>query len=290
MAAFINPILPGALSKTAALNMKPNKPSSLNPNTVKVINVQEPTLATKPTKTRRGKRGQGQKTQQPGPQPYTPPEFVLKLGKDSDSSSSSDSFSSSPNRTIFYDDSRGEPVKFDYRIEPTVMTQQLEAPQDTSTVWSSKFIVNLAKYHRELLTPGVVVNSYVERQYNIIFTQMSRDIVKTIRSKIVDKWTFVNFHNAIQVAIKALSLFYTLDSIQSYSGSDVSRDKNVQNLNLQKIIEQNPQILYLKDDLRRSLKGVWIPPMLSGLIRWTYQLFKTADLDQDTNYRFIPFE
>jgi hypothetical protein len=83
-------------------------------------------------------------------------------------------------------------------------------------------------------------------------------------------------------------MFYTLDSIQSYSGSDSKRDKNVANITMQRILETDTRILFLKDDLRRMLKGVWCPPQLSELIRWTYQLYKTADLDQATNYRFLP--
>jgi hypothetical protein len=287
--AFNIPFMPGALTKSKATNMKPNKlnVSSQKPGT-KLSNIQESTMAAESN----GRKGKGRKSKEkPSSKTYVPPVLRLTLPSDSgSSSSSSDSFLTSPNRTIFYDDSRGEAVKFDYHLEPTVSTQQLEQPQETSAVSISKFVVNLAKYHRNKISVGEQINSYVTRQLSIIYTQMSRDIVKSIRSKIVDKWTFVNFHNALQTAIEGLSLFYTLDSIQSYSGSDVARDKNVQNLNLQKMIEVNPQILYLKDDLRRSLKGVWIPPILSGLIRWTYQLYKTADLDQACNYRFFPHQ
>jgi ureidoglycolate hydrolase len=218
-----------------------------------------------------------------------PPVYVasnLSSNGDSSSSSGSEKFTSPQSRTIFYDDSKGTPVTFNESVPCIVSTQQLEQPQATNTVWLSKFMINVSAYHRTVNLQG----SYVDRQYEIIFQQMSREIVKSIKSKVIDSWTFTNWFNAMQTAIKALEMFYTLDSIASYSGSDSARDKNVANITMQRFMEQEPRILFLKDDLRRMLKGVWFPTQFSELIRWTYQLYKTADLDQSTNYRFIPFD
>jgi hypothetical protein len=286
--AFQIPILPGVKGKSTAINMKPN-PKLNKMTSTTTGKVQAPSIA--PEMTLDGKKGGRQKKTKNNklilPDVYLAPTFRSGPSEPSDSSSS-DSFQKAINRSIFYDDSRNAPVKFDYHIDPTVMTQQLEQPQDTDAVFISKFICNMARYSRVPLSPDSTANGYVERQLFLIYSQMSRDVVKTIRSKTVDDWTYVNFHNAIFSVAQALEMFYALDSIQSYSGSDVDRDKNVQNIEMQKLLETNPELLYLKDDLRRTLKGVWFPPMFAELIRWTYQLYKTADLDQATNYRIFP--
>jgi hypothetical protein len=220
-----------------------------------------------------------------------PPVYVtpaLRQNGESSSSSSSDDFSKPTGRTIFYDSNKSGPVDFKYAIEPTVHTQQLEEPVTTSRVYVSKFIANLSRYHRPLISNSTDLIGYVNRQYVILFQQLSREVIKTVRSKVVDDWNVVNFYNAMQTAAEALSIFYALDSCYSYTGSDTQRDKNSVNIQIQRELETNSDLLYKKDDLRRMLKGVWFPPMFSELIRWTYQLYKTADLDQATNYRFYP--
>jgi hypothetical protein len=286
--AFQIPHLPGVKGKSTAVNMKPNPNLSSKMDLRQPGKVQAPSAAPEVVATTKkgGRKKEARIAKKILPDVYLAPTF--KFGSEPSDSSSSDSFNKAVSRSIFYDDSRNAPVKFDYDLDPTVMTQQLEQPQDTDTVFISKFVCNLAKYSRSPLAPDTVATGYVERQLFLIYSQMSRDVIKTIRSKTVDDWNYTNFHNSMFSVAEALEMFYTLDSIQSYSGSDVDRDKNVQNINLQKLLETDPQLLYVKDDLRRSLKGVWFPPMFSELIRWTYQLYKTTDLDQATNYRIFP--
>jgi hypothetical protein len=277
--AFLPSGVPLRGTKKAAINHKIEKPSHLQNKGEQIVEQ----TRTSPLQSKRGKRS-NEVVGARMPPVYVPPK--LRGDKESSSSSGSEDFAGPVSRTVFYDDSKGSPVTFSESIPNTVHTQQLESPRANPTVWISKLMFNMACFHRD--TPPV--SGYVDRQYEIIFQQMSRDVIKTIRSKVVDQWTFINFFAAMQASIEALEMFYTLDSIQSYSGSDTNRDKNAANITMQRILETDTNILFLKDDLRRMLKGVWCPPQLASLIRWTYQLYKTADLDQATNYRFLPFK
>jgi hypothetical protein len=214
-----------------------------------------------------------------------------KVFEESDSSSSddNDSFASSHNRNHFYDDTRQSPVSFKSDIACTVSTQQLEQPINSVGVFSGKLMLNLSKFHRQYLTDGFELTSEVDIHYQIIYNQLSRMVLKEVRNKIVDVWTFKNFFNYMQDIAYALSIFYAADSILSYKGSDQVRDKNSVNVKYQQEIEgTSSSILYAKDDLRRALKGAWFPPIFSNLIFWMYQTYKTSDLDQACNYRQVP--
>jgi hypothetical protein len=212
----------------------------------------------------------------------------LRKEKDDDSSSSSsDSFSTPQSRNPFYDDTRQEPVTYKHDIESTVHTQQLEKPLNNDKVFSAKLMVNISKFSRSYPSSTESSNEVVQ-QYKLIYNELSRTVLKEVRNKLVDIWTFENFYKAINDGASGLEFFYALDSILSYKGSDTVRDKNIANMSYQENIEGDSSILYLKDNLRRSLKGIWFPPKFSNLIFWTYQTYKTADIDQACNYRHVP--
>lgn len=289
---FVGPILPGR--GQAKLAISPQTPSlnALQPST----SMKSADIALKAsTRSQQGNKGTGKVTkkgQQPRnmdvPPKYTAPEF----SDSSSSSSSSDSFQQDSKRTIFYDENRDLPILFDLDLRDTTTTIPL-APVEQNTGQTtgnsdSRLMLNLAQYARNYDgQTGSTAGYPVYDHYIILYNQMVKKVYATVRSKIVDSFTFANFYNYIQLMTAALELFYATDAILSYTST--KEEKNTGIMQLQRRLTEI-DLFTSQNELRRLLKGYWFPEEFSKLIRWTFQIYKTSDTDQACNYMFIPNE
>lgn len=291
---FVGPILPG--KGQAKLAISPQTPS---------LNALQPGNPTKgadialkaSNRSQNGNKGAGRKvTTKKGNQPrnmdvppnYTAPEF----SDSSSSSSSSDSFQQDSKRTIFYDENRDAPILFDLNLKDTTTTIPLAPVEQDVTASTgnsdSRLMINLAQYARNYNgQTGSTAGYPVYDHYVILYNQMVKKVYATVRSKIVDAFTFANFYNYIQLMTAALELFYATDAILSYTST--KEEKNTGVMQLQRRLTEI-DLFTSQNELRRLLKGYWFPEEFSRLIRWTYQIYKTSDNDQACNYMFIPNE
>lgn len=289
---FVGPILPG--KGKAKLAISPQTPSlnALQPGTTS----KGADIALKASnRSQNGNQSAGKVTKK-GKQPrnmdvppnYTAPEF----SDSSSSSSSSNSFQQDSKRTIFYDENRDSPINFDLPLADTTTTIALAPVENDSAVSSgncdTRFIINLAQYARNYDSQAGSTAGYpVYDHYIILYNLMVKKVYATVRSKIVDAFTFANFYNYIQLMTAALELFYATDAILSYTST--KEDKNTGVMQLQRKLTEI-DLFTSQNELRRLLKGYWFPEEFSKLIRWTYQIYKTSDTAQACNYMFIPNE
>lgn len=209
----------------------------------------------------------------------------------SDSSISGEDFSQTVERTPFYDERKGDPVFFRADVEPVYFTQNYDKPKHGDDIINNRFSYNLATYHDKsaLTTPQVIVDTPTVEHYETIFRQMGREVRSKVKSgSLYNKWTFGNWYKTIHATIYALEIFYTVDSILSYTGNAKERSKNDALLEYRKLVEESSDVLYLKDTLRRRLEGCWFPKPFAQLIQWTYQNYRIADLPQAEVIRFMP--
>uniref|UniRef100_A0A2V0RIE0 Capsid protein n=1 Tax=viral metagenome TaxID=1070528 RepID=A0A2V0RIE0_9ZZZZ len=289
---FVGPILPGkgkaklAISpQTPTLNaLQPGTSTRVADITLKASNRSQTGNKSAGKVTKKGKQTRNMDV----PPKYTAPEF----SDSSSSSSSSDSFQQDSKRTIFYDENRDLPISFDLDLLDTTTPVAL-APVEMDYSSSSgnndsRFIINIAQYARNFNGQACSTAGYpVYDHYVILYNQMVKKVYAVVRSKIVDAFTFANFYNYIQLMTAALELFYTTDAILSYTST--KEEKNTGVMQLQRKLTEI-DLFTSQNELRRLLKGYWFPEKFSKLIRWTYQIYKTSDLDQACNYMFIPNE
>lgn len=279
---FVPSLRPPSVGTAKAINTRPN--TSLTASSKRVENLAQTMLQGESQsksgkkKTKRSNRGKGGDT-------YTNPSF----SESSSDSSSNDNFNVETKRTVFYDDRRTEPVKFDMPISDTTAILPLEKVATTATVNSNdntKLMVNTATYVRNAFTEGNSTVGYpVYDHYKTLFAQMSKTVMATIKSKLIDDFTFGNFYNYIMRVASALECYYTLDAILSYSSQ--TDDKNSGIINVQSRLTE-ADLFTAQNELRRALKGHWFPNKFSELIRWTYQIYKTSPTHQGCNYMFFP--
>ncbi len=203
---------------------------------------------------------------------------------DESSSSSEDSFNKEVKRTYFFDESKSECVNFNYPAPSPLHSKTISTP---TTLLASgeyfhnpKYEVSIASFYRASKSNGYTA------MMSEIFYRLSRKIVKDNRSPVFSSWTGADFYNYVDVMIRALSLYYSVDSILSYKGINGSRNDAV--TRHQTHLEASFEIISKQNELRRLLRGFCFPGKYANLIRWTYQLYKSADLDQATNYRYVP--
>jgi hypothetical protein len=220
-----------------------------------------------------------------------PPPYMNATFSDSssDSSSSNDNFSVDNKRTLFYDDNRSEPVTFDMDVKDTTATMPLSRVQTenaSSGVDDTRLMINFATYSREQDGTGNSIAGYpVYDHYKTLFAQMSKTVMATVKSKLIDQFTFSNFYNYMQIVSHALQVYYTTDAILSYTSK--TDDKNSGIIAFQQKLTE-ADIFTAQNELRRALKGHWFPSKFSQLIRWTFQIYKTSPTNQGCNYMFLP--
>lgn len=279
---FIPSLMPGMGANKLTAQMSAQRPLHLRQTTTDTLaKAQEQGgSGKKKTRTRRAKRDNTNNL-------YINPTFGG--GEESSSSSSSDSFAREVKRTLFYDDNRTEPIRFDMDIKDTTCLMPLAAIEtngDTVGVDDTRFMVNIANFTRANDGGVNSTSDYpVYNHYKILYSQMSKRVMATIKSKIVDDFTFAHFYDYMQLISTALEVYYTTDAILSYTSR--TDDKNTGVIDLQRKLTE-ADLFTSQNELRRALKGHWFPEKFSQLIRWTYQVYKTSEGDQACNYMFLP--
>lgn len=238
---------------------------------------------------RSGKRkGRGKKTRNDNTKPnpmYIPPVFQ---NSDSESQSEGDNFNSKVDRSPFFDDHNGNPVFFNMPLDVVYATQQLDKPVQTQHFINPRLSFNCARYTDPSAFTSSIVTTEVTEQFRTIFNMQTRDVKQKVRSgTLLNYWNFTNWYKAIMTVCEALEVFYTLDSILSYTGSSDTRDKN-KAMTMYREFFETSEVFYTKDILRRNLKGAWFPVSWSRLIQWTYQNYRVSDLPQSEMIRFLP--
>jgi hypothetical protein len=277
-------------------NLRPNKlgqatsPQIMNKPVTSTTRISDFGGQTKPQITASRSKVRGQK--RAGRANYIPRDLVTPINtnfEDSSTSSSGDSFSQRVDRSPFFDDHSGSPVTFNMPLDVVYATQQLDKPEQGSGYINNRLSFNMSRYS-DVNAFSTVVSTEVVEQFKVIYNMQTRDVKQKVRSgTLLNKWTFTKWYKAIMTVCEALEVFYTLDSILSYSGSSEIRDKN-KALSLYRELFETSSIFYAKDILRRNLKGAWFPVSWSRLIQWTYQNYRVADLPQAEAIRFLPNE
>jgi hypothetical protein len=261
-----------------------NKPV-LNTTTVGEIGNRPITSAA----TSRSRTGNKKKTSR---STYIPRTLVSEINTqfdDSSSSSSGDNFNQRVERSPFFDDHNGSPVTFNMPLDVVYQTQQLDKPVHVPGYINNRQNFNMARYS-DVTAFSTPVETEVLEQFKVIYNMQTRDVKQKVRSgTLLNKWTFPKWYKAIMTVCEALEVFYSLDSILSYTGSSEVRDKN-KALSLYREYFETSEIFYAKDIMRRNLKGAWFPVSWSRLIQWTYQNYRVADLPQAEGIRFLPNE
>jgi hypothetical protein len=291
-AGFISPILPGYKALRPAINTKPIAPVGPQVGTTSIIgnmNSPKPIISAKEQTAGAKRKGRVKTINAALPTASGTLAGFLSVSKD-DSSSSSDSFEVANNRTLFYDDARSAPVTFDMSLVDTTCVMPLERVIGNNTsstgLKGSKFMINLASFARGAADTGTSTAGYpVYDHYRTLYSSMSKTVMATIRSKLIDSFSFNNFYNYINKIGFALEMYYSLDAILSYR-SDTD-DKNAGVIELQSKLSTS-EIYNAQNELRRNLKGYWFPEKYSQLIRWIYQIYKTSNNYQACNYVFSP--
>lgn len=281
------PPLRGAKSNKA---ISPQSASSKLRNSKIEASTKSTTVATnaqkQPSSGKRKTRNKDSKGK--GPTLYINPSFS---DSDSSSSSSSEMNSKDTKRTIFYDDRKGSPVSFKHYIEPSYTVQNYQEPEashaTSSLNYNSRLCTNICSFSYHSPFGGGLYGGPITEHYRTLFARMERKVLKEIRSKIVDSFTYANFMQTISVTIDALEWYYTLDSILSYDGDSANRDKNKALILWQERFN-DIDIYTRQNELRKLLETRCLPPKFFDMIRWTFQNYKTADLEQAEAYRFIP--
>lgn len=206
-----------------------------------------------------------------------------KSGGDS-SSSSSDDFNREVNRGYFFDDGKSSCVDFSYPVLSTLHSKTISTPTTLLATneyfHNPKYEVSICSFYRNNKSAGYTA------MMSEIFYRLSRKIVKDNRSPVFSSWTGSAFYSYVDLMIRALSLYYSVDSILSYKGINGTRNDAV--TRHQTHLEASFEIISKQNELRRLLRGFCFPGKYANLIRWTFQLYKSADLDQATNYRYVP--
>jgi hypothetical protein len=277
---------PGGRNNKKSISLRPGnrvgKPISGNENTVSMtlpqVNPQADVmkLATQTKmQTKRGTKSRGRK------------------GRDNDTDERErrdpESFRAPVDRTNFFDTDKGTRVNFSLPVKSNYAVQQMENPElIQNNRFNGKLQINLSTFQRsDYLTP--VLSDNVTAQYKQIYNRLSREVYQEFRSNIDTIWTFNNFYSAMDAAVRALELFYTVDSVLSYTSNTSRRDENKVLTDYRNRLQSDFDILGYQNSLRRTLKGVTFPEEFSNLIRWTFQSYTSnEDVDQAMNYRFCP--
>lgn len=210
---------------------------------------------------------------------YTPPELLdPNYTKGTKTANTKGNY---PEISGYLTQSTTEVNKFNFPIDFPLDVQEWIKPDEVDSTWFSiigRFVFADANY----------TNSAAHEMFDIIYHEMTTEVIQTIRSKIIDIWTLGNFREYIYAITHSLSLIYSLESIISYRSSN-RKDKNRFALEYSAIVN-DPDILDKLNQLKLLCKGAYCPPNLNRLVHWTYQYYKIGNTDQATNFRFSPSE
>lgn len=278
---FVNPSLPLGVNK-----MKGNFSPQLRPNPVGASTNQNtrsnPQTATNATGKRRGRKT---KTKTANPMDYTASLFI---GNDGDSSSSSDSFITEDRRSSFpIDSTRSDSVNFNFPVKTVVDTVTDDYLYQDTSQRSIKQHLRLAMFLPETSTyADLNSDSLVKDQFSNTYDRWTTKIQEVrLNTSMYNFWDIDKVYKYIWNVVQGLSIYCCLDSILAIDepAGEVNRVNTVM-----KTHYNDTDLLNAQDALRRKLKNQWLPPEISRLILWTYQLYKTEDSATCMQYRFVP--
>jgi hypothetical protein len=277
---FVNPSFPLRGSK-----MQGNFSPQLRPNKVDASTNQNTRTNTN-TKTSASNRRKGRRAKtNTNPMDYVSPLF---MGNGDDSSSSSDSFITEDVRGGFpIDSSRTSSVNFNFPVKTVVDTVTDDYLYEGSNISSTKQHLRLSRF----LPPGdnyAQVNSasLVKDQFSNAYDRWTTQIQEIrMNTSMYSFWNIQEVYKYIYYVVQGLSIYCTLDSILAID--EPAGEVNRVNVAM-KTYYNDPALLVAQDALRRKLKNQWLPPQMSQLILWTYQLYKTGDNATSMQYRFVP--
>jgi len=289
--------------KSAFISAPPLRPNNMmtkftsprtNVNTVEAIKGKNSNLNMAETKGEGSRKGNRKRTKQQTNRSQEYPGVYVGINFDSDSTSTSENFTTDlpdSGRKGLFPERRSSKMNFDYGAKLPLTVMQLEdnftpgiTTNDTegSSLSIPKLTWNLASY-----SPNFTISETSwSRQLDIVFYRYSRDIISTIRSKIVDDWQLGNFKNYLADVCQLLEYFYCVDSILSYEASSTDPDRNPVLMQMKNEMSHF-DILLKHDEARRILKNCWFPDKFSALIAWTYQNYKCGPAHQCSNYRYF---
>lgn len=278
------PLKPNNLNR--ALTEISNRPMSLRPGASEITKAKPLAMEAN------AKQGSGRKQRTKKSNPRRPAEFNHPLFINTDGFSTSEDFkndSAEDGRRGLFPERRTAPITFDYKDSNPLTVMQLEDnytpvqfPSGDTENATPKLALNLGNYHRNFKVEGTGWKRHLE----VIFNRYSRDIISTIRSKIVDTWDFANFLTYMEEVTELMEVYYCVDSVLSYEASIDKKDRNPVLVQM-KTEFSDFDILVKHDEAKRILKNCWLPDKFSALIAWTYQNYKTGNAEQCANYRIF---
>jgi len=280
---FVNPMLPLRGSK-----MKGNLSPQLRPNQVDASANQNTRADAKTSLSATGKRkGKRTKTNTANPGNYVP-RLLIDIG--GDSSSSSDSFITEDRRSGFpIDSSRTSSVSFNFPTKTVVDTITDDFLYEGNSLSSVKQHLRLSRFLPETSDyASLDGDSIVRDQFSNAFDRWTTQIQEIrMNTSMYSFWTIGEVYKYIWNVIQGLSIYCCLDSILAIDepAGEVNRVNTAM-----KTYYNDAELLNAQDALRRKLKNQWLPPHISQLILWTYQLYKTSDNATSIQYRFVPHD
>lgn len=214
------------------------------------------------------------------------PPLLMRNGDDS--SSSSDDFITEDKRSGFpIDSSRSSSIKWDYPVKTVVDTVTDDYLYNSNNQSSVNQIIRLSEFltstsNYNTIPTGSIVRDQFSNSYDRWTTQIQEIRLNT---SMYSFWNIENVYEYIWNVVQGLSIYCCLDSILAID--EPAGEVNRVNSAMKKYYN-DPDLLNAQDALRRKLKNQWLPPHMSKLILWTYQLYKTNNNATCIQYRFVP--
>jgi len=187
-------------------------------------------------------------------------------------------------------------VTLNDKIDVTYFLNQGQVNQNTTLVnpyeHGGRLYINIANFYYPMSTLSSVTNSYLTNIMSGIYNRYTNDILRKAKSAIYTSWTgtpnYSNFTSYLGAVITAMEYYYAIDSVLSYNEDTVGSYMANKSLTILKNLYSTNDLLLARNKLRVNLKGQWLPPKLSELIRWYYQNYKVSEQEQAVSYRYIP--
>lgn len=176
-------------------------------------------------------------------------------------------------------------VDFSTNLKPTVTLNEFKMSSYSGAEVVPKILMNLCSLGIGFTATGATQDTYM----NEIFQTYNRDVANTIRNTtLTSSWSLPKFKSYVWKVCYAMEYYYALDSILSYDPKTTTdKDKSLSMINYQSRF-QDFSVIQKKDLLEKYLRGYWLPPRMSQLIRWLFQSYKISDLEQAVQCRFVP--
>jgi len=190
-----------------------------------------------------------------------------------------------------YGDGEAKKVEFPLNLLCTTLLNDFETSSiDSGVELRPKMFLKCSSFGLQL--GSIITNSTKNVDYYnalyAIYHKFDSDVGNTLNSYTSPNWTFAAFVDALSNIVVALENYYTLDSILAYESNSMGSYNTARYYESYKNLFQTQSILSARNQLKTYLKGLWLPPNMSQLIRWFYQSYKINPLEQSAMFRFVP--